>query len=397
VKPNYPSTRDAEIKTILLAPMDTPLRQPSKAVCTWCSAGQVKLTDDHVFPRAIGGTKELVVPSCVACQQVLSALEFELSRRSPFALCTIESGPSGREKRKPRSGMIRAEYILVKNSLGGYAETHVWAGAKPPEQLPSIEIEPSGKHLARRRGRSPEEHSHLVRALCQVLNSGSVDKIEFNTAPLHEIGDDPDFWPRAALRPDGKLFLRARDQREAEFFISELKTFLSSPQAYEYSSWKNSEVEGGTAHSFCVRSDAIKVHRALTKIAFSLAFLNYGDFSIQDDSFLRIRDYVSKGSGFGQEYAIEQFREFKGLDCTLEHHSAFVGPWGDRMIGAVKVYGVCFGVDFGLVPSRLAGSSPMVATCRTDGTRCKILEGDVAQQLIRSMLSQVALDFHKGD
>jgi hypothetical protein len=386
-------TKDAEIETILLRPMNTPL----SPVCTWCSAGQIRLTDDHVFPRAIGGTKELVVPSCVACQQVLSTLEFELSRRSPFALCTIENGPSGRDKRKPRSGAIQAEYILVRNSLDGYSETHAWAGAKPPEQLSSIEIEPSGKHLARRRGGSPEEHLCLIRALSEILDSGSIDKIEFNTSALHEIGDDPDFWPRIARRHDGKLFVRARDKPEADFFISELRAFLSSPQAYDYSSWRNSEVEGGTAHSFCVRSDATKVHRALVKIVFSLAFLNYGDFALRDDSFLRIRDYVIKGSGFGQEYVIEQFREFKRLNCALEHHSAFVGPWQDRMTGAVNIYGVCFGVDFGSVPSRLAGLCPVIATCRTNGTRCQILEGDIAHQSIRLLLSQVKSDFHRGE
>jgi hypothetical protein len=371
------------------------MHTPLSPVCTWCSVGQIRLTEDHAFPRAIGGTKELVVPSCAACQQVLSTLEFELSRRSPFALCTIENGPSGRDKRKSRSGAIRAEYILVRNPLGGYSETHAWAGSRPPEQLSSIEIEPSGKHLARRRGGSPEEHSRLVRASSLVLESGSIDKIEFNTGALYEIGDDPDFWPRIARRQDGRLFVRARDQREADFFTSELRAFLSSPQAHEYSSWKSSKVEAGTAHSFCVQSDATKIHRALVKIVFSLAFLNYGDFALRDNSFLRIRDYVIKGSGFGQEYAIEQFRDFKGLNCALEHHSAFVGPWQDRMTGAVNIYGICLSVDFGSVPSELAGLCPMIATCRTDGTRCQILEGDVAHQSIGFLLSQMTLDFHR--
>jgi hypothetical protein len=33
------------------------------SLCFWCERPDINLEDDHVFPRAIGGTKELSVPS----------------------------------------------------------------------------------------------------------------------------------------------------------------------------------------------------------------------------------------------------------------------------------------------------------------------------------------------
>jgi hypothetical protein len=363
----------------------------SARACAWCSVSQADLTDDHVFPYAIGGTKALKVPACLPCQQALSCLEAELSRRSPFALCTIERGPVGRHRRRPSSGVIQAEYVLVRDSLGGYAETLVQAG-KPPRRLSSIEIAVvSGRHLARRRGGNPSEHHQLVRRLRNVLANESADRVEIKIGPQHELSSDPDFWPRAVLRSDGELFIRARNKEEAKFLWTEMRILLASSLVDDYSGWSSSELTGGATHHFCMRFDAIKVHRALMKIACSVAFLNYRELCSQLDRFLGVRDYVRNGIGIEPEYAMAQLGEFRGLDASADHHYAHVGPLRDRVIGALSVYGVRILVDFGPLVSGLRNRPAMTVTCRTDGKGCETLSDDLARQTAKSLLSNLDL------
>src|SRR5579863_8870477 len=85
--------------------------------CLWCGRNDVPLDEDHIFPRAIGGTKELWVPSCRRCQTVISKLEVEAARQSNYSFFCVTHGPAGRDKRRPASGVIRARYLLVKNPL----------------------------------------------------------------------------------------------------------------------------------------------------------------------------------------------------------------------------------------------------------------------------------------
>src|SRR5258708_7319967 len=109
--------------------------------CTWCDRNDVRLDKDHIFPRALGGTKELWVPSCRICQTVISKLERQAARQSHYSLFCLTHGPAGRDKRKPSSGLIRARYVLSKHPLGGYGEVAIHAGADTPPALAHIEID----------------------------------------------------------------------------------------------------------------------------------------------------------------------------------------------------------------------------------------------------------------
>jgi len=85
----------------------------TQAGCFWCGRINTELQEDHVFPRSIGGTKELCVPSCGICQTSISKAEKELSRKSAYAMHLLEAGPRGRRSRKdPASGFIEAQWIL---------------------------------------------------------------------------------------------------------------------------------------------------------------------------------------------------------------------------------------------------------------------------------------------
>jgi len=101
------------------------------STCFWCERPDVNLEDDHIFPRAIGGTKELSVRSCRTCQTSISKAESALSRKSTYAMHLLEAGPRGRDRRRdPASGQIEAEYVLVPHPLGGYNETEVFRCAE---------------------------------------------------------------------------------------------------------------------------------------------------------------------------------------------------------------------------------------------------------------------------
>ena len=138
--------------------------------CAWCGKENVRLTDDHIFPRSIGGTKELAVPSCDLCQNSFSLAEEEFARASVYAIYIADSGPRGRDKRKPGSGVIRTKYLLVRHPLGGYGETGLRAGTGTGEALPHIEINLNGRAEARRRGKQPEDIDRLIKAVWAVLS-----------------------------------------------------------------------------------------------------------------------------------------------------------------------------------------------------------------------------------
>src|SRR5258708_10472295 len=188
--------------------------------CLWCDKNDVSLDEDHVFPRAIGGTKELWVPACRDCQTVISKLELEAARESNYSLFTAMHGPPGRDKRRPASGAIRARYLLVKNPFGGYGESAMYAGSETPVSLPHIEIDVAGSSLARRRGPNQASVQRLVEGLRNIVHRkpdarGFIGELEVRTDRLPEIDSDPDFWPRVVLDPSGHLYLRARNSDEA--------------------------------------------------------------------------------------------------------------------------------------------------------------------------------------
>src|SRR6267154_6771353 len=101
--------------------------------CIWCGARSTSLSKDHVFPRVLGGTRELGVWACSKCQNTISKVEQEAGRRSLYSLYVLTQGPRGRDKRKPQSGAIQARYFLVKNPLGGYGEAAFRVGEELPE------------------------------------------------------------------------------------------------------------------------------------------------------------------------------------------------------------------------------------------------------------------------
>jgi hypothetical protein len=127
--------------------------------CTWCKNEAETLTTDHVIPRGIVGTQDYALPSCEACQLILSKAEAILARKSMLAIHAVSSDLRPRHPKRRESGVLRASYLLVKNPLGGYGESILRAGDKV-ESLCHCEIKivPGESTEGRTRGRGRDLH-----------------------------------------------------------------------------------------------------------------------------------------------------------------------------------------------------------------------------------------------
>lgn len=173
--------------------------------CAWCGNSKSELTKDHVFPRGLGGTLQLAIPSCGACKGKIdkAEIETEVIHRSPFAWYRLDQGPPPRDRSRPESGAVEARYVLVKDWMGGYNEV-VPRAHRDPISLPCIEFDVTSlsarrfratpdEVIARVRGATPEDARRLVEAVLKVVQ-GPPDKsgllgevpVELLSALLHE-------------------------------------------------------------------------------------------------------------------------------------------------------------------------------------------------------------------
>jgi hypothetical protein len=364
--------------------------------CAWCDE-RTATSEDHLFPRSIGGTRELWVPACTLCQTRLSKVEKEASRQSHYALFCMLHGPSGRDKRKAGSGVIRTRYLLCKHPLGGYCESLIRAGAPLPEALPYIEIEVASG-CVRRRGPTPESVDKLVSELLQLIdrkpdNSGLIGELDVRTDNLLEVGEDFDFWPRIVRDPSGHIFIRARNGEEALLFIAALVPLLKVGAIRDYSGWLNSEISGGTPHSMSLSYNKSVVHRLAGKIACALMFLEFGPAITANPEFRSVRQFVLEGSDDGST----------NPTTTLSAAGTEV-PWGSNHIAVisklrghtaviVSVYGDCQLVEFGTHVTSIARDVTNAAVCRWDGTRAQIISHASMPTAI-SELRRLASEFY---
>jgi hypothetical protein len=364
--------------------------------CVWCDVSGVALGKDHVFPRALGGTKELWVPACNNCQTKISKAEGEAARQSNYSLFCLTHGPPGRDKRKPGSGVIRARYLLVKNPLGGYGEAAIRAGRDTPEALPHIEIDVRSNALARRRGPSPASVERLVTALKDILSRkpdarGFIGELEVRTDRLPEIGADTDFWPRVVLDLSGHLYVRARDPNEALRFVEALISGMRAGAfAKDYSAWTNTEIIGGSPHWLALKYDRFVIHRVVGKIACGLMYLQFGAAVRAESSFRCVRDFVLGDSVDPAAFLVTQLDEAGTQTPWKENHVAFICRQDDRTVAMVSVYGDCHIVQFGAGSSSLLPDETEVAMCRWDGKRTRMVPVTSVPEVAAELKSRAA-------
>jgi hypothetical protein len=369
---------------------------PDHSQCLWCDKNNVLLDEDHVFPRAIGGTKELWVPACRDCQTVISKLELEAARQSNYSLFTVTHGPPGRDKRRPASGVIRARYLLVKNPLGGYGESAMYAGSETPVSLPHIEIDVAGSSLARRRGPNPPSVQRLVDALKNIVHRkpdarGFIGELEIRTDRLPEIDSDPDFWPRVVLDLSGHVYLRARNHDEALKFVAILVQALNAGVFdHDYSAWSTSEIIGGSPHWLALSYDRFVGQRLAGKIACGLMFLQFGSTVRSDQQFQVVRKFTLGNTGELGKLPVTQLCDAGTQTQWNGEHVAFICGYDGRVFGVVSIYGDCQMVEFGTGSETMVPDENQVAMCKWDGTQARFVPATSVPQVVTELRSRVA-------
>jgi len=350
----------------------------SKRKCVWCNVHKYDITDDHVFPRSIGGTKKLSVPACTKCQLIISKAEYELSRKSSYALCLVESGPRRRHKQKPTSGLIQTNYVIVQHPDGGYCESQFRSG-ESPRSLAYIEIDvANGCKTARIRGADPQDTHKLIEAFKQKLSSkpdtsGLVTEIATYTHNLGNINNDPDFWPRIVLDTRGRLFIRARNPEEAMIFIKAFVYYTNAGAFTEQSNWKNSEIKGGDLHHVSVEYDNCMVQRVIAKIATGLLFAHKDIETIDLSRFDNIRNFILGENDDGYNKIVKDL-VWPGVMLNWpEHHVAAVFRKEDEILGLISIYGSIHSISLLHSSPLMPELRPMAAKTAHNGSGTEIL------------------------
>jgi hypothetical protein len=362
--------------------MGKPGRKPTSfehPQCSWCDRTNVRLDKDHIFPRAIGGTKELSVPACRDCQTVLSRLETQAARQSNYSLFCVMHGPPGRDKRRPASGVIRARYLLVKNPLGGYGEAAMRAGVDTPEALPHIEIDVNNVGSARRRGPSIASVQRLVFALKKIVDRrpdvrGFIGEVAVRTDRLPDIEIDPDFWPRVVLDLSEHVYIRARNSGEALRFAAILIEGLRAGVFdRDYGAWTSTEIPGNSTHWLSLTYDKFVGQRLAGKIACGLMFLQFGPAICANASFQRVRTFVLEKPSPRAASPVTQLCEAGTQVLWNGDHVAFLCTHSGRTLGIVSVYGDCHVVHFGDASDLPSVHESQMAMCRWDGKHARMV------------------------
>lgn len=358
--------------------------------CIWCEEPNIRTTKDHLFPKGVGGTLEVWVAACKRCQDVLSKMEKELSRRSIYALYTVDTGPRGRHSRgkksRPESGVIRTRYILVKDPRGGYNEVGLRAGERLPVTLPSIQVDVHGTKRMRRRGNDPKDVGLLGKLFLQAICTSPEDGGYVGEIPVHllsgrdeNIITDSDFWPRASLGLAGELYILARNGREAELLAGFLHSYLNRAEFWEFDNWETWEIPARNPHHFYFSYDDSYILRVTGKIAYGLSTLGkLPTIGAKEDLFDHLRRYVILGETYGVP-PVQRVHHPGTLNHWPEEHVAGVGSFQDQYLGIVSLYGDCHLVTFGTTPPELKRIRPIVAMCRRNGTKTRIVESQVAE------------------
>jgi len=360
---------------------------PPQPQCTWCRRSDLPITDDHVFPRSIGGTKQLTVPGCKPCQTLFSKAEQVLARRSIFGLYRLAVGPSPRHKKKPESGTFDSSYSLVKDSIiGGYAEV-VFRVGELPKTLPCIEIDVTTGKGARIHGTTPQEVERLVERLIS-----SVQNVPDETGCIGEIScdfmeedgpvsSDPDFWPRALLDVRGNLNIRARNSEEGKRLAQIIIPLAQRGAFSDHSQWTKGEIAANTPHHFSFSYYEPDVLRIIAKIAYGVLSAKMGPVVSAENWFDGVRSFVRGEEGTDENPPVLPLSEPGDFKGWPGFHLALVEIYEGELRGIVILYGGCHLVRFGRTPQISLPIKVIVAISRRDGTETRLVDGEAVSKI----------------
>ena len=342
--------------------------------CFWCGNDFDGLTDDHIIPRSLGGTKAFTVQSCGSCQTKLSKAEHEITRKSILAIHALASPARPRHPNRPTSGNLRPSYLLVKHPLGGYGESLLSAGEKMSSLAHfEVKVVPGEPIEARVRGATAAQAQLLLEIYRRALQNKTgpnelVCELAANFDLAPEITADADFWPRIVLLPGNQLMLRARDREELLRFAEAFTTIALSNYQVDPSRWNNPvQIMGGTAHGIALRYDPQCVRRVAAKIGLGL-FCAVTKRRMEGTDEKRMRRYI-----LGVETPIDEpvsITPNSGPITTSEDpHFVVLSPAHDKTAAIVSLYGSDFRIELG---SAAVLAEPVIVTCEIDGSGMRI-------------------------
>lgn len=357
--------------------------------CTWCHREDLTITQDHVLPRSIGGTLQYAVPACSNCQTILSKAERDLSRKSLLAIHALSIQGSPRHPKRPTSGLLQAGCLLVEHPLGGYGESVLRAGQKL-QALSHVEIKvvPGEPVEARVRGPSWEESERIFSGFKSVLANvpgpdGLVCEINVSLEVPPSVAEDPDFWPRMILLPDGKLMIRARNPDEAKRLGLAMTQLVLNAPPRSPSTWTSSEIKGGTTHQLMIQCEPNSVRRIVAKIAYGVFHCIAGLEMPKGDD-IRLRHYILGNSVPGYEPVSESPTPDQTTTDTAFHFVA-LAPEHDRQAAIVCLYRNSFRVQIGSAGTALP--KPILLLCATDRSGMRLATTDEAESILKGLES----------
>ena len=370
---------------------------PVDQQCTWCRKTDLPVTGDHVFPRSIGGTKQLTVPACKPCQTFLSKAEAVLARRSIFGLYTLDGGPPPRHKKKPESGTFNSSYSLVKDSkIGGYAEV-VFRVGKLPKTLPSIEIDVVSGRGARVHGTTPQEVDQLVERLI-----ASVQKVPDETGCIgeiscdfveedSEIASDADFWPRALLDIRGNLKIRACNPEEGKRLAQIIIPLAQQGAFSDHSQWMKGQIPAGTPHHVSFSYYEPDVLRIIAKIAYGVLRAKVGPILSAENWFNGVRSFVRGEDGTDENPPVLPLSDPGDFKGWHEVHLALIDIHEGELRGVIMLYGGCHLVRFGRAPEISSQIEVVLAASRRDGSDTRFIKGEAATEIAEEIKNYVRM------
>lgn len=355
--------------------------------CFWCD-NEADLTDDHIIPRSLGGTKEFTVESCRDCQRELSKAEDETARKSILAIPALVSPVRPCHPKRPTSGHLRPSYLMVKHPFGGYGESLLSAGERMTS-LPYFEIKvvPGEEPQASVRGATAAEAQLLLDTFRLALQNkpgpnGLICEFTVNMHLDPAIAADPDFWPRVVMLPGPRLMVRTRDPEELMRFVNVFMQVATSNYQVNPAAWgEHVVITGGTPHSLGLQYDPQCVRRVAAKIAYGL-FRTAINRSLNGAEDLALRRYIL-GIDISVNEPVSITSELlKTFTTSNEPRYVVFSPLHDRGAAMVSLYGLNFRVEMG---SAAVLSEPAAVVCEIDGSGMRICSTEETRDILNRM------------
>lgn len=333
--------------------------------CQWCGTEAANLTKDHIFPRFMGGTRDLFLWSCRACQEAIGKFETHVSRYSPASIFRAFVGPGPRRPSRPTSGLARPAFAF-RTDTPGLPQASFRAG-KGSLDLPAMEVNFKTR-LVQTRG-SREETDLLI----EKLREGEFVPHLLDDQEKKLVGDQ-DFVPKAYLTPDGELHVVALTIEDTLRCMALLITTAEDGAFEDKSKWSSSQVVQPSYRVKC-EWNPIADRRVAAKIALGICLREGVDNALDGAQLSRLRRFLFGELDDLDEKLCRKLSDYGDEADHTDTQFVVLDQHNGRGRAAVRVYGARFEIDLGLIKDGFALERPIAARAETRGPSSKMLGG----------------------